>query len=325
MFLMTHSNRDFNSEHTSWSEIMAFSEILTNTLDIKGNRYDHADFKDQDILQHINNLKADSIFVFTTGKIKDSIKNFINQHPQIKVFIVLQDPNWKTIIDLDRKYTLITPFKALENQSIKQVKQTFNQLLDNIEIDFSKVKNHIYLPFGNMIHESPYYQHILSKIRILHLDKTSNQIYIGSLKEDRSQQFKQLANECDFIGHFDEAKFKDLTNEDVDTKHFKGRHPTLSYIPFASTYDYQILMPDSKMIELDVSYIRQIELALIGSKIKLVLQKDESQISALNNTLNFTIHEKDLIFTPNIEKTIKHYGLMTDYLRKELKGVLTND
>lgn len=317
MIVMTHANRSFDETHTSWSEIIAFSDILSKTLNKDVRLFDKFDLASQKVED-----SPSSIFIFVTGSIDEAIKSFVNINSNSKIYVVIQDPNWPIDIKLSRDYTLITPFKSLENANIDKVQVSLETTMSNLTIDFDQIKRHIYLPFGNMLHESSYYQDLINqKQDSSGYNVTSDNIYIGSLKADRASQFKEIAHNTDFIGNFNQDKFKDVTGvDDVQKEKFKGRMPVFSYLFVASKYETQILMPDYKMIALDVSYIRQLEVALIGTDIKLIPDENTSLPQAAINTLNFALFKQHDIFTPSIKMALSHYGLMSDYLEDNLKG-----
>lgn len=311
--VLTHSNRKRDDNHTSWSEILAFETEIQDNLCNKTVLLSHNDIDFKDV------NKDDLIFVFATGQLDKELKSNLEQ-TNAQIYFIVQDPNWQTDIRLNQNYTLITPFKELNNLNEQDVYQKLKLITPNILLNMPK--KHIYLPFGNMSITSRYYAKQRSLTQYTSIHKTSNIVYTGSLKEDRKDLFIKLVNaypDVDFIGNFDSTDFKKMTGIECNVLHFKGRRPANQVTFIQRIYDKIAIMPDRKMIELDVSYIRYIEMYLSDAEI-ILFADDDMQNQA------HEIMKKNANVLPNgsykmnNDKLIANYGLMPDMIKSKLKG-----
>lgn len=312
--ILTHSNRKRDPEHTSWSEIKAFETEMIDNFDDQtiSLGHDEIDF-------NLLNKQPSNLFIFATGMIDDELKENVEKS-SANIFIVIQDPNWPTDVRIDKPHVLITPFKALDKMSAKDAYEKLKLVTPNIQIN--KPEKHIYLPFGNMSITSRYYAKQRSLTQYTSIHKTSNIVYAGSLKEDRKDLFIKLVNaypDVDFIGNFDSTDFKKMTGIECNVLHFKGRRPANQVTFIQRIYDKIAIMPDRKMIELDVSYIRYIEMYLSDAEI-ILFAEDDMQNQA------HEIMKKNANVLPNgsykmnNDKLIANYGLMPDMIKSKLKG-----
>lgn len=312
--VLTHSNRKRDENHTSWSEIKAFESEIIDNFDEQAIALGHDEIDFDKINQQSSNL-----FIFATGVIDDELKENVEKSAA-NIFIVIQDPNWQTDAQIDKHYVLITPFKALDNMSAKDAYEQLKLVTPNIQIN--QPEKHIYLPFGNMSLTSRYYEKQRQTTQYASIHKTSNIVYSGSLKEDRKDLFVKLVNaypDVDFIGNFDKTDFKRMTGVDCNVLHFKGRRPAHHINIIQRLYDKIAIMPDSKMIDLDVSYIRHIEMYLSDAEIVLFAE-DNMLDKAHQNMMKTSNQLEDGSYKINIKKLEKEYGLMPDMIKSKLKG-----
>lgn len=312
--VLTHSNRKRDENHTSWSEIKAFESEIIDNFDEQAIALGHDEIDFNEINQQSSNL-----FIFATGAIDNELKENVEKS-KANIFIVIQDPNWQTDARIDKPYVLITPFKALDNMSAKDAYEQLKLVTPNIQIN--QPEKHIYLPFGNMSLTSRYYEKQRQTTQYASIHKTSNIVYSGSLKEDRKDLFVKLVNaypDVDFIGNFDKTDFKRMTGVDCNVLHFKGRRPAHHINIIQRLYDKIAIMPDSKMIDLDVSYIRHIEMYLSDAEIVLFAD-DDMQDKAHQNMMKTSNQLEDGSYKINIKKLEKEYGLMPDMIKSKLKG-----
>lgn len=312
--ILTHSNRKRDDNHTSWSEILAFETEIQDNLCNKTVLLSHNDIDFKDV------NKDDLIFVFATGQLDKELKSNLEQ-TNAQIYFIVQDPNWQTDIRLNQNYTLITPFKELNNLNEQDVYQKLKLITPNILLNMPK--KHIYLPFGNMSLTSRYYANQRNKtVGIVSFHKTSNVVYAGSLKEDRKHLFADVVQaypDIDFIGNFDQYKFEEMVGVKCDTLHFKGRRPANEIQIIYRSYDKVIIMPDRKMIDLDVSYIRHSEMYIGDSKIELFADEDMKD-KAHQNMMKTSNQLEDGSYKINIKKLEKEYGLMPQAIQSKLKG-----
>lgn len=312
--VLTHSNRKRDENHTSWSEIKAFESEIIDNFDEQAIALGHDEIDFDKINQQSSNL-----FIFATGVIDDELKENVEKSAA-NIFIVIQDPNWQTDAQIDKPYVLITPFKALDKMSAKDAYEQLKLVTPNIQIN--QPEKHIYLPFGNMSLTSRYYEKQRQTTQYASIHKTSSIVYSGSLKEDRKDLFVKLVNaypDVDFIGNFDKTDFKRMTGVDCNVLHFKGRRPAHHINIIQRLYDKIAIMPDSKMIDLDVSYIRHIEMYLSDAEIVLFAE-DNMLDKAHQNMMKTSSQLEDGSYKINIKKLEKEYGLMPDMIKSKLKG-----
>lgn len=293
--LLTHGSIDINTGHTSWSEIYAFNRFVesknTQTTLLSPSMIT------SNVLRHY-----DKLIVFNSGIPKESLINAINDS-EVEVFLVYQDPNWGIKFNIQREYTLITPFHKFKRlSSYDSVMRELKSIVSDAEL--SKFKKHLYLPFGNMSLFDSYYDDQSIDIEI---DQTFDCVYIGSHKKDRNQMFLKMSKlGVDLYGNFDNDRLnRDLKLTSDSKLSLKGRIPANSVTSVASRYREVIYAPDIKMLKLDVCHRRQTE--SLSSKIRIM-----STSSHLRDQLKMIAKRIDKdIYQFDRKKLISHYGKFT--------------
>lgn len=272
--IVTHLNRDYDNGHTSWAEIQAFADLLNcQALDKK----------------QIDLKNYSKVFAFLSG---EADKEFVKQLElsNVKLFIVIQDPNWKTHLTISKEYVLITPFKRF----------------DPSMIDIKGYSQMIYVPMGVMLALSNWYQNQYANaismcedyFQLIQKYKSHEICYAGSLKEDRKLAMGELGQRhCHFFGNFTREMFENFSLLKVHPRaKFPGRTPVSYVIPeIYKLYNEVAFLSDEKMSKLRVSHIRFYEMMLSQSKVRL-----------FGNTLNDLIEAKEWLkeYAHEIEENI---------------------
>lgn len=307
--IITHANRSLDLNHTSWAEIAAFHSIYEKEID-------YAQLIDcNEILNQCQNKKLSDItqhlIIFITGRVNKELKEkIIESQNKLKVYFVVEDPNWPTYIDFLDFYYLITPFRLLHNKSCEDIKKVFNELTPNYK--FKGEFEHIFIPFGNMMHESEFYIQQYKNNQYYPVDIINDQCYLGSLKEDRKLAFRIAVQQgTDFYGNYTNQQLAALLNiEDINSSICKGKTINPYVVPVVySQYKKAVYMPDIKMITFDSCYLRTNELAIAQVDINPTVNsydiKDHLEKLTTNNKFD-------------AKKIINEYGLVSDHLN-ELK------
>lgn len=308
--IITHANRNMDLNHTSWAEIAAFHSIYTQHIDKNALLLDY-----EYIIHHIENTidvnklsdMTDSIMIFITGHLnKDLLKYIKESENELKIFFVVEDPNWPTYIEDFDFYYLITPFRTLQNKSCQEIKDIFNDIASNYHFDGEF--EHIWLPFGNMMHESEFYIKKFNQYSNYPIETFNEQCYLGSLKQDRTLAFRRATIEgTDFYGNFNEQQLTAMLNiESIGKSICRGKTINPYVVPsIYSQYKKAVYMPDNKMIYFDSCYLRTNELAIANIEIN-----PTANYSGIKQHLEkLTTNNK---FDKN--KIINEYGLVSDHL-----------
>lgn len=302
---LTHLNREYDPHHTSWSEIIAFSELLDNQQNT--NIYLN---EINEVMKHKDQFQQ--IYIFATGQLKDNIKSQINDYKG-QIYLIIQDPNWPVQFEINREYTLITPFRKWSKNTLLNI----NNDIELLPWTISTFTEHIYFPFGlTLAYNKKYFDRYMSYKNDSYLDQNFNgyYIYAGSLKEDRKSQFKKAINLTNvaFYGNFTNDQLRKLTNEkDLQKSACKGKVNPYLIPHLYGKYEIILLMPDFLINYFDVSYIRYFEIYLAQILYQaytiLILSDDvHDQHYAYANLKNFSTFHKDLLEI-NMDHLIEYY------------------
>lgn len=298
---MTHGSRDIDTSHTSWFEIFAFKRFVESKSTIV--KCLSQSMIDEQVLSGY-----DKLIVFNSGKVSLSLVDAINQS-DVEVYLIYQDPNWGLDFRIDRDYILITPFAVFKDKhAYEEVYPRLKEILP--ELNVSRFSQHIYLPFGNMGLFDDFYDKSSTGYSML---KTHDSVYIGSQKHDRMKDLKIASvGGIDVYGNFESIdKLSKEYDFDSNLVELKGRIPSTSVESMMSQYEYVLYLPDKKMLDLDVSYRRQVE--NLGHKIKIAQSTRQ-----LNRHLKSISDKKDDYVIFKKSKLIKHYGEMSKSLVRDV-------
>lgn len=303
----THLSREYDENHTSWTEIIAFKNLFNHRLDVKTYI---------DNIEHIcqNELsQLDQLYIFATGQLNKSIKKYLNNFKG-SIYLIIQDPNWSVDFHLNRDYTLMTPFRRWSNMEFE-----IDQIYDDMNLlkwSLSRFNQHIYFPFGLMaLYDSNYAsKYLQSKYNdYLYQDFDEYYIYAGSLKEDRKIQLQnavKLSNVA-FYGNFNNLQLKDLMQlSSLNHCDCKGKVSPYLIPHLYGKYGTSLLMPDFLMNYLDVSYIRYYEIylsqILYDASSLLITDNDHNKQLAKANMINFATFYDDLLEI-DLDKLIDYF------------------
>lgn len=284
--LITHANRQYDERHTSWSEIIAFGQIV----EALGYHTSIYDFEKIDQTLSEADLYLDEVFdkviVFSAGNLNHRLQYHIDNYTNCDLFLVMQDPNWPIEFKVNRDYDLITPFKTFLKMDTHSIQRYINQHINNISI--SHFNNHYYIPFGLLLTENEKYlnQYLNCINDNQEKDLNDRYAYAGSLKIDRKQDL-MYAIDClqnvDLYGNFTKDEFNKVFNISDDCHknvRFMGKVSPFEVVNRYGLYSSPLLISDEKMIDLDVSYIRYIELFIaqyeFNSKITVINNRQSS-------------------------------------------------
>lgn len=300
--LFTHLSREYDSNHTSWAEIEAFSSLINNNLLNQNCNKVLADYKElieAESLKHNHINQFDQIYIFATGQLNNDFKYILNSFKG-DIYLIIQDPNWPVQFEIDRNFDLITPFKKWDNENLNIIKSDINQLLD---WSLSNISYHHYIPFGLMLEYNDEYIHkyknIKPKINIFN----KNYIYAGSLKKDRKNEFIQAIKNYDvaFYGNFTNTDLLNLTNLQLMHNSVCMGKVSPYQIPYLySIHGKPILMPDYLMLYFNVSYIRYFEIYL-----SQILNNNVKSLFLSSNNTNYNLGI-------NILKNFSNYDYSTN-------------
>lgn len=265
--ILTHCARLKDFTHTSWAEIRAFYEIC-----IMNRIVENVEMRDYQELSQT--VYTSDLTIFAAGdKMHPTIVELANNCKNL--YIVVQDPNWPTSLhQINRDFHLITPFQALKNKDLDEVKSILKKYIPSLKID--KIISHSLVNFGDMMayntdYANLYYSNMRKSDLLTVKDRT---VYVGSLKKDRIESLANYAksNPIDFFGNFTEEDFlkmSGLKSSDLPDSRFMGRTKS----PFEVSAVYQryskvLFAPDEKISDLDTSYIRFAEMCLAKSRVE---------------------------------------------------------
>lgn len=265
--ILTHCARLKDFTHTSWAEIRAFYEIcLTNRI------LENLEMRDYQELSQT--AYTSDLTIFAAGdKMHPTIVELANNCKNL--YIVVQDPNWQTSLhQINRDFHLITPFQALKDKELDEVKSILRKNIPSLKVD--KIVSHSLINFGDMMaYNTDYANLYYSKMRKSDLSTVKDRtVYVGSLKKDRIESLANYAksNPIDFFGNFTEEEFlkmSGLSKDDLFDARFMGRTSS----PFEVSAVYQryskvLFAPDDKISDLDTSYIRFAEMCLAKARVE---------------------------------------------------------
>ena len=265
--ILTHCARLKDFTHTSWAEIRAFYEIC-----IMNRIVENVEMRDYQELSQT--VYTSDLTIFAAGdKMQPTIVELANNCKNL--YIVVQDPNWPTSLhQINRDFHLITPFQALKNKDLDEVKSILKKYIPSLKVD--KIISHSLVNFGDMMayntdYANLYYSNMRKSDLLTVKDRT---VYVGSLKKDRIESLANYAksNPIDFFGNFTEEDFlkmSGLKSSDLLDARFMGRTKS----PFEVSAVYQrypkvLFAPDEKISDLDTSYIRFAEMCLAKSRVE---------------------------------------------------------
>ncbi len=265
--ILTHCARLKDFTHTSWAEIRSFYEIC----DIH-RIVENLEMRDYQELNQT--VYTSDLTIFAAGdKMHPTIVDLANSCRNL--YIVIQDPNWPTSLhQINREFHLITPFQALKDKGLDEVKSILKKYIPSLKVD--KIVSHSLVNFGDMMayntdYANLYYSNMNKSDLLTVKDRT---VYVGSLKKDRIESLANYAksNAIDFFGNFtkeDFLKMSDLKSSDLLDARFMGRTKS----PFEVSSVYQryakvLFAPDDKISDLDTSYIRFAEMCLSKSRVE---------------------------------------------------------
>ena len=265
--ILTHCARLKDFTHTSWAEIRAFYEIC-----IMNRIVENVEMRDYQELSQT--VYTSDLTIFAAGdKMHPTIVELANNCKNL--YIVVQDPNWPTSLhQINRDFHLITPFQALKNKDLDEVKLILKKYIPSLKVD--KIISHSLVNFGDMMayntdYANLYYSNLRKSDLLTVKDRT---VYVGSLKKDRIESLANYAksNPIDFFGNFieeDFLKMSGLKSSDLLDARFMGRTKS----PFEVSAVYQryskvLFAPDEKISDLDTSYIRFAEMCLAKSRVE---------------------------------------------------------
>ena len=265
--ILTQCARLKDFTHTSWAEIRAFYEIC-----IMNRIVENVEMRDYQELSQT--VYTSDLTIFAAGdKMHPTIVELANNCKNL--YIVVQDPNWPTSLhQINRDFHLITPFQALKNKDLDEVKSILKKYIPSLKVD--KIISHSLVNFGDMMayntdYANLYYSNMRKSDLLTVKDRT---VYVGSLKKDRIESLANYAksNPIDFFGNFTEEDFlkmSGLKSSDLLDARFMGRTKS----PFEVSAVYQryskvLFAPDEKISDLDTSYIRFAEMCLAKSRVE---------------------------------------------------------
>ena len=276
--ILTHCARLKDFTHTSWAEIRSFYEICDMHRIVE-----NLEMRDYQELNQT--VYTSDLTIFATGdQMHPTIVDLANSCRNL--YIVIQDPNWPTSLhQINREFHLITPFQALKDKELYEVKSIFKKYIPSLKVD--KIVSHSLVNFGDMMayntdYANLYYSNMRKSDLLTVKDRT---VYVGSLKKDRIESLSNYAksNPIDFFGNFTEEDFlkmSGLKSSDLLDARFMGRTSS----PFEVSSVYQryskvLFAPDDKISDLDTSYIRFAEMCLAKSRVEnLSSRSDVKQI-----------------------------------------------
>lgn len=276
--ILTHCARLKDFTHTSWAEIRSFYEICDMHRIVE-----NLEMRDYQELNQT--VYTSDLTIFAAGdQMHPTIVDLANSCRNL--YIVIQDPNWPTSLhQINREFHLITPFQALKDKELYEVKSIFKKYIPSLKVD--KIVSHSLVNFGDMMayntdYANLYYSNMRKSDLLTVKDRT---VYVGSLKKDRIESLSNYAksNPIDFFGNFTEEDFlkmSGLKSSDLLDARFMGRTSS----PFEVSSVYQryskvLFAPDDKISDLDTSYIRFAEMCLAKSRVEnLSSRSDVKQI-----------------------------------------------
>lgn len=270
--IITHASRLKDYNHTSFAEIQSFKEILESHMIFR-----YVEIKDYQELE--STAFIGDMTIFAAGK--DMHSRIVELANSCKnLYVVVQDPNWPTSLrQIKREFTLVTPFKALENLELKDALKALKKEIPTISTKY--IKSHKVVDFGSMLaYNKKYanrYQQNVQKSEVWTVKDWP--CYIGSLKQDRIDMLTSIAkkSKVTFFGNFTREDFVKMNNSNEDFKHcaFVGRISPFEVVDTYREFSKVIFCPDDKIVNLDTSYLRIAEMCLAESKPIIVTNRKE--------------------------------------------------
>lgn len=313
--ILTHCSRLKDFGHTSYAEMLAFKEILEQNLIFRS-----VEIRDHEDLKSVAYLK--SMTIFAAGQdMNQTIVELANSCDNL--YIVVQDPNWPTSLgQINKDFHLITPFRALENLDLDEVKRILKKYIPTLEA--SHIKSHSVVDFGSMLaYNQSYVNRYLSQCRDSRLRTIKGwPCYVGSLKKDRIHLLSEIAKNrsLSFFGNFTREDFKrmsKLTDSEIEDCKFFGRIDSDQVVRVYHSHDGVVFCPDDKIFDLDTSYLRIGEMCLARTKVTIVTTRKD-----VNKSLD---HLKDSTGRLSWEKFVKscHERNLLSQIKKAYGAVLT--
>lgn len=280
MMICTHSNRKKDMNHTSYTEINYFARAMNTAAGALTALI--TDYSDIYGMYERSGQRANKIVIFATFGLHENIRSFINDHPDFPVYLVLEDPNWPVEFEIDRDYTLITPFQKLQYLTPDAMRI---QLKQELNYTLSKFSTHWYVPFGllrftynALLSENQQDQldALKKEIKELKNNHSLNQVYIGSMKKDRAEHFrKMIIAGTDFYGSFEKNELLEMTGlEDMHDSRIMGRIDEQLVTRIYGLYDRAVFAPDDKMVKLNSCYARLAEMCIAQSEFYIYANKE---------------------------------------------------
>lgn len=256
--ILTHASRRKDFTHTSFAEIRAFKEILQHELIFRS--VEIRDFHELESVGYVEDLT-----IFAAGHdMNETVVELANICKNL--YIVVQDPNWPTsLARINREFTLITPFRALESLDHSKAMRLLKRNIPSIETRY--VKKHHVIDFGSMlVYNERYLERYWDKLNEQDLHKKDSDCYIGSLKKDRIEQLSYIANrqKVSFYGNFTREDFVKMSysTHQYENCEFLGKIEPSEVLRVYMSHKCVIFCPDDKIFDLDTSYLRIGEMCL---------------------------------------------------------------
>lgn len=245
--------------HTATLEGQAFARIVSRACQKSAEYLSH---RECDSISSVRDL----VIFWTTKSEVDEVRRLIDRADN--AYVVLPDPNWESHITLTCKYTLITPFEALDGVKPQLVHDT----LQRHSMSAPNMTRHVFLPFGEMLyHDAAYalrfhmsdYNSIKESV---YSDYPKQKyVYAGSFKGDRRSAIARLirAGNTDVFGNIKEVDVIDYADGAVNhTRGLRGHIPPETVWKAYHDHEKVVHIADRATVELNNHRIRMVEYAL---------------------------------------------------------------
>lgn len=275
-------------DHIATRELKAFVRIANDNVERDVIAIDPIECSRYVTLHDFHDEKFD-IVIFWSKELDPSVRAAARRAE--RAFVVIPDPNWPTDVDLDRDFTLVTPFERFDGESVDHA----TSVLSDYDIKTNGATESVFLPFGEMALHDPRYMRDFTTApepkpsRIPMFRATAEYAYAGSLKKDRAKMMANYAaiGDCDLFGRFTPNDLKPYYDEkfgsfDNLSKHVFGHVAPMSVWRVYDVHDGAIVVSDPAMTRLRTHYMRPLEYALAGVKLKFVGENESDIVDDKN-------------------------------------------
>lgn len=265
---LCHLTRVYNTErdkqHVSWqvlNTLQAAIKQASPTVDVQ-------------LVTDINKMslahaRSTHLFVNNIGDPTNHAREVLREAKAVT--FVVEDPNWYTFFNINRPFNIITWSRALArsmtpHRDIERMARS-NKYWCELANNIGNLKLLLPVSLTDMTVAT---QGLHMKPRMQGEHVKGSTCYIGSLKNDRAQDLHKAAVAgLHIYGNFTSSDLATMNNVNpvvYDRSVFHGPIPTHAVVTVMSQYEQALLMPDSKLLALDMDTLRNLEHVLSGTK-----------------------------------------------------------